>query len=195
MYGKKTKKRTQDPAPSHVPMDPWQDGQDRLSSLSQRRSVGYPAPDMTGVVWSQAQKAQRQNFAKASAYAKLAIKDPEIRQFYVEMAKKRKRTSGGPAIWQSRTIFKAMTCSGRSSMAIERNRRTGAGTPKARSCHRHRSQGHDGEIAKRDVMSCFDICHFHSRSNFFSMQRPICFPSSSSKARTDRPEDSLIVTQ
>jgi hypothetical protein len=29
-----------------------------------------------------------------------------------------------------------------------------------RSCHRHRSQGHDGEIAKKDVINCVDICHF-----------------------------------
>ena len=48
------------------------------------------------VVWSQAQKAQRQNFAKASAYAKLAIRDPEIRQFYVEMAKQSKRNKRRP---------------------------------------------------------------------------------------------------
>ena len=56
----------------------------------------YPAPDMTKVVWSQPQKAQRQNFAKASAYAKLAIQDPDIRQFYVEMAKQRKKNKRRP---------------------------------------------------------------------------------------------------
>jgi hypothetical protein len=56
----------------------------------------YEAPDMSKVVWSQAQKAQRQNFAKASAYATLAIQDPEIRQFYVEMAKKRKKNKRRP---------------------------------------------------------------------------------------------------
>jgi len=56
----------------------------------------YPAPDMSNVVWSKAQKAQRQNFAKASAYAKLAIQDPEIRQFYVAMAKKRKKNKRRP---------------------------------------------------------------------------------------------------
>jgi hypothetical protein len=56
----------------------------------------YPAPDMTGIEWSPAQKAQRQNFAKASAYAKLAIQDPEIRQVYVEMAKQRKRNKRRP---------------------------------------------------------------------------------------------------
>ena len=56
----------------------------------------YPAPDMSGIEWSQAQKAQRQSFAKASAYAKLAIRDPEIRQFYVEMAKQRKKNKRRP---------------------------------------------------------------------------------------------------
>jgi hypothetical protein len=56
----------------------------------------YPAPDMTGIEWSEAQKAQRQNFAKASAYAKLAIQYPEIRQYYVQMAKQRKRNQRRP---------------------------------------------------------------------------------------------------
>jgi hypothetical protein len=50
----------------------------------------YPAPDMTRIVWSPTQKAQRQKMARATAYGKLAIKDPEIRQVYVEMAKQRK---------------------------------------------------------------------------------------------------------
>ena len=56
----------------------------------------YPAPDMSGIEWSPAQKTQRQNFAKASAYAKLAIQDPEIRQYYVEMAKRKKRNKQRP---------------------------------------------------------------------------------------------------
>ena len=56
----------------------------------------YPAPDMSKVVWSPAQKAQRQKLAKATAYGKLAIRDPEIRQFYVEMAKKRKTNERRP---------------------------------------------------------------------------------------------------
>ncbi len=56
----------------------------------------YPAPDMSKVVWSPAQKAQRQKLAKATAYGKLAIRDPEIRQFYVEMAKKRKKNERRP---------------------------------------------------------------------------------------------------
>ena len=56
----------------------------------------YPAPDMTHVVWSPAQTAQRQRFGKATAYAKLAIRDPEIRQFYVQMAKQRKMNERRP---------------------------------------------------------------------------------------------------
>ena len=56
----------------------------------------YPAPDMSGIEWSPAQKAQRQNFANASAYAKRAIRDPEIRQYYVEMAKRMKRNKRRP---------------------------------------------------------------------------------------------------
>src|SRR5919108_2967136 len=49
-----------------------------------------------------------------------------------------------------------MTCSGRSSWATRRNRRTGSGTPGSF----HRSQGHDGETTKKDVINCVDICHF-----------------------------------
>ena len=56
----------------------------------------YPAPDMTGVEWSQAQKDHRQHFAECVAYARLAIRDPEIRRFYVEMAKKRKKNRRRP---------------------------------------------------------------------------------------------------
>ena len=56
----------------------------------------YPAPDMTRVEWSQAQKAQRQMIARATAYAKLAVRYPEIRQFYVDMAKQRKKNQRRP---------------------------------------------------------------------------------------------------
>lgn len=56
----------------------------------------YPAPDMSGIEWSQAQKAQRQKLAQATAYGKLAIRDPEIRQYYVQMAKQRKQDQGRP---------------------------------------------------------------------------------------------------
>jgi hypothetical protein len=56
----------------------------------------YPAPDMSEIVWSPAQETQRQKFARASAYAKLAIRYPEIRQYYVQMAKQRKRNQRRP---------------------------------------------------------------------------------------------------
>lgn len=56
----------------------------------------YPAPDMSRVVWSEAQKAQRQHFKECAAYARLAVRDPEIRQFYLEMAAKSKRSKGRP---------------------------------------------------------------------------------------------------
>ena len=56
----------------------------------------YPAPDMTCIEWSAAQKAQRQRLARATAYGKLAIRDPEIRQYYVEMAKQRKKNQRRP---------------------------------------------------------------------------------------------------
>jgi hypothetical protein len=56
----------------------------------------YPAPDMTGIEWSPAQKAQRQKMARATAYGKLAIRDPEIRQYYVQMAKQRKKNQRRP---------------------------------------------------------------------------------------------------
>jgi hypothetical protein len=56
----------------------------------------YPAPDMTKVVWSAAQKAQRQTMKRATAYAQLAIQDPAIRQYYVEMAKQRKKNPRRP---------------------------------------------------------------------------------------------------
>ena len=56
----------------------------------------YPAPDMSGIQWSPAQKAQRQKLARATAYGKLAIRDPELRQYYVQLAKQRKMNPRRP---------------------------------------------------------------------------------------------------
>jgi hypothetical protein len=56
----------------------------------------YPAPDMSNVQWSPAQKAHRTFFRECAAYAKRAVRDPELRQFYLEMAKKSKRSRGRP---------------------------------------------------------------------------------------------------
>jgi hypothetical protein len=48
-------------------------------------SVIY-CPDMSGVKWSPAQKAHRVPFRAAVHYAKAALKDPEIRPVYEQMA-------------------------------------------------------------------------------------------------------------
>jgi hypothetical protein len=49
------------------------------------------APDMSRVKWSQAQKDHRQRFKRAVAYARRAMKDPEIRLVYEQMAAERKQ--------------------------------------------------------------------------------------------------------
>jgi hypothetical protein len=46
----------------------------------------YETPDMSGVKWSQAQKAHRRGFGDASYYASAAVADPDIRPIYVQMA-------------------------------------------------------------------------------------------------------------
>ena len=45
-------------------------------------------PDMSRVKWSEAQKAHRQRFKMANAYAKAALADPNVRAFYEELAAK-----------------------------------------------------------------------------------------------------------
>ena len=81
------------------PMFQWIRG--KMGKIVYRRTQNgevsmYEAPDMSNVVWSQPQKKQRQDFARASAYAKLAIPDPEIRQYYVQLAKKKKKNKRRP---------------------------------------------------------------------------------------------------
>src|SRR5688500_18714663 len=49
------------------------------------------APDMSRVKWSQAQKDHRRRFKRAVAYARAAMKDPEIRPVYEQMAAERKQ--------------------------------------------------------------------------------------------------------
>jgi len=46
------------------------------------------SPDMSRVKWSPAQKAHRQRFKQAIAYAKAAVADPDIRPVYEQMAAK-----------------------------------------------------------------------------------------------------------
>ena len=43
-------------------------------------------PDMSRVQWSEAQKAQRERFKLANAYAKAALADPEVRPIYEKIA-------------------------------------------------------------------------------------------------------------
>ena len=45
-------------------------------------------PDMSRVKWSKAQKAHRQRFKKAVAYARAAMAEPKVRVVYEKMAAK-----------------------------------------------------------------------------------------------------------
>lgn len=63
----------------------------RLKSLVFRTSHNgkisvYIKPDMSRVKWSPAQVAQRERFAEASAYARAAIADPQVRAVYERMS-------------------------------------------------------------------------------------------------------------
>jgi len=49
------------------------------------------SPDMSGVKWSPAQKEHRQRFKQAISYAKAAMRDPEIRSIYEQMAAEKKK--------------------------------------------------------------------------------------------------------
>ena len=93
------RKRRKIPKIGLHPMFEWISGKmgDIVYRLSHNGEVSaYPAPDMTRIEWSAAQKAQRQRLARATAYGKLAIRDPEIRQYYVQMAKQRKKNPRRP---------------------------------------------------------------------------------------------------
>lgn len=50
----------------------------------------YIRPDMSRVKWSPAQVAQRERFAEASAYARAAITDPQVRAVYERMSMEKK---------------------------------------------------------------------------------------------------------
>lgn len=50
----------------------------------------YMSPDMSGVKWSAAQIAHRERMAEASAYAKAAIADPQIRAVYEQISIQKK---------------------------------------------------------------------------------------------------------
>ncbi len=48
-------------------------------------------PDMSKIEWSPAQKAQRQRFSKATAYAHAAMADPDVRAVYEKQAAEQNR--------------------------------------------------------------------------------------------------------
>ena len=48
-------------------------------------------PDMSKVKWSKAQKANRERFAEAIAYARQAMADPKVRAHYEKLGKKANR--------------------------------------------------------------------------------------------------------
>ena len=48
-------------------------------------------PDMSNVEWSEAQKAHRQRFKQAVAYAKAAMAEPKVRRKYEKQAAKKNK--------------------------------------------------------------------------------------------------------
>jgi hypothetical protein len=50
-------------------------------------------PDMSDVEWSPAQKAQRERFKQATAYARAALADPQLRAKYEKRAKSQGKRS------------------------------------------------------------------------------------------------------
>ena len=84
---------------SFDPIIKWITG--RIGKLVYRRSHNgqvstYPAPDMSGVKWSQAQNDHRQHMSEAWKYASAAIADPELRPVYVQMARDHDKNPGRP---------------------------------------------------------------------------------------------------
>ena len=63
----------------------------KMDGIVFRRSVSgriymSRTPDMSGVQWSLAQLAQRQKLQRASAYARAALANPQLRAHYQERA-------------------------------------------------------------------------------------------------------------
>ena len=76
----------------HAPFDRFTG---KIGKLSYRWMHGkqtvMKTPDMSKVKWSKAQKAERQRFRKAIAYAKQAMADPKVRAEYEKRGKKANR--------------------------------------------------------------------------------------------------------
>jgi hypothetical protein len=64
----------------------------------QGKMIVTARPDMSNVEWSPAQKAQRERFRLAVAYAKAALADPERRPRYERRAKRQKKRPWDVAI-------------------------------------------------------------------------------------------------
>ena len=64
----------------------------------QGKMIVTKRPDMSNVKWSEAQKAQRERFGKAVAYAKAALADPKVRAKYERMAKKEHKRAWDVAV-------------------------------------------------------------------------------------------------
>ena len=84
---------------SFDPIIKWFTG--RIGRLVYRRShngkvSAYPAPDMSRVKWSQAQKDHRRRMGEASRYASAAIADPDIRPVYGQRAEANHMTRDRP---------------------------------------------------------------------------------------------------
>jgi len=74
---------------------PFQRFTGRIGKLSYRWMYGkqtvMKTPDMSKVKWSKAQKANRQRFAEAIAYARQAMADPALRKHYERLGTKANR--------------------------------------------------------------------------------------------------------
>ena len=55
------------------------------------KQTAMKTPDMSKVKWSEAQKANRERFAEAIAYARAAMADTKIRAHYEKVGKKANR--------------------------------------------------------------------------------------------------------
>jgi hypothetical protein len=55
------------------------------------RQTVMKTPDMSKVKWSEAQKAHRERFREAIAYAHEAMADPRVRAYYEKVASKKGR--------------------------------------------------------------------------------------------------------
>jgi hypothetical protein len=55
--------------------------------------VASRTPDMSRVKWSPAQVAHREKMKAAFAYARAAVRDPEIRAYYLRLARRKKKNN------------------------------------------------------------------------------------------------------